>query len=110
MRVPELATAGLLAAAGVRSLVIWARRPFVGADIADLVLHAVYLSGRIGLWFAFAGIFLVFGTSEARGRPFVDEMQDQRWLIVVVTILGAAQLLGGWFLARRHPRRATRPP
>lgn len=98
----ELAVAAVLACLGVRSLVVWARRPFAGRDTVDHLLYAIHLTGRVGLWFAFAAMFLVFGTSEAEGgRGFVDEMNDQQWLLYVIAVLGAMQLLGGWFLSRR---------
>lgn len=101
MNAGELVVAGLLAALGVRSAAVWARRPFAGTDIPDHALYALHVTGRVGLWFAFAGIFLLFGTSDAEGRAFIDEMRDKRWLVVVIVVLGAAQLLGGWFLGRR---------
>lgn len=103
MNVIELAVAAVLAGLGVRSVVSWAGRPFAGADAIDHLLYALHLSGRVGLWFAFAGIFLLFGTSDAKGRGFTDEMSDQRWLVVVIVVLGAMQVLGGWFLGRRTP-------
>jgi hypothetical protein len=102
MNAAELVVAGVLAALGVRSAAVWARRPFAGTDIADHALYALHVTGRVGLWFAFAAIFLLFGTSDAQGRAFIDEMREQRWLVVVVALLGAAQLLGGWFLGRRR--------
>jgi hypothetical protein len=102
VNVPELVVAAVLAALGVRSAVRWARRPFAGRGTADHLLYALHVAGRVGLWFAFAGIFLILGTSRGKGAAFGDERYDPRWLLVVVAVLGAMQLLGGWFLARRE--------
>jgi hypothetical protein len=102
MKAFELAVAAVCAALGVRSAVVWARRPFAGRDLVDHLLYAVHLTGRVGLWFAFAAMFVVFGTSEAQGgRGYVDEMNDQQWLLYLIAALGVMQLLGGWFLSRR---------
>jgi hypothetical protein len=105
----ELVVAAVFAALGVRAAVRIARQPFVGEDLTDHLLYAMHVTGRVGLWFTFALIFLVFGTSDAQGRAFGDEMRDQRWLLGVVLVMGALQFLGGYFLSRRGGR-ADRGP
>jgi hypothetical protein len=103
MNVPESVVAAVLAALGVRSLVHWARRPFEGADRTDHVLYALYLTGRVGLWFAFAGLFAIFATITTRGQAFVDDVAAFRWYVLVIGALGAMQLVAGWFLGHRRP-------
>jgi hypothetical protein len=97
----ELVAAALFAAMGVRSVAYWVSRPFESEDRVDHALYALYVAGRAGLWFAFAGLFLIFGLNDAEGRAFVDEANDVRWYVVIFALLGVAQLLGGWFLGRR---------
>jgi hypothetical protein len=101
MNVPELAVAAILGAFGVRSLVHWARRPFESADRTDQLLYALYLTGRVGLWFAFAGLFAIFATISTRGQAFVDDVAAFRWYVLVIGALGAMQLVAGWFLGHR---------
>jgi hypothetical protein len=115
VRPVELVVALALAALGVRSLVYWLRRPFDSNDPRDHALYALYLTGRVGLWFAFAGMFALFafaGTTDpitgervaARGRAFIDAADDYAWYLLVPVVLAAAQFAGGWFLGRRSPR------
>jgi hypothetical protein len=115
VRTFELALALVFAALGVRSVVYWLRRPFDSADPVDHALFAMYVTGRAGLWFAMAGMFLLFATAAttdpvtgrtipAEGRAFVDAVQEYRWYLLVPLLLAAMQFLGGWFLGRRTPR------
>lgn len=101
MRLVELVIAGLFVLGGLRSLWTWSRRRFETADVTDHLLYALYLTARVGLWFAFAGFFLIYASVEARGRPGLDELAPYRWYIVVPLGLAAIQLLAGWFLGRR---------
>lgn len=101
MKMLELVVAGVLAVIGVRTAVKVAREPFPARDLTDHFLYALHLTGRVGLWFAFALVFLMFGTSDAQGRAFADEMRDQRWVLFLIVALAAMQFLGGWFLGRR---------
>jgi len=103
----ELAMAALFAVGGLRSLLHWARRPFEGTDPVDHVLYALYLTGRVGLWFAAAGAFLLFASIPTRGQAFADDVQDFRWYVLVFVILGVVQLVAGWFLGRRRPEPPT---
>lgn len=105
MRPVEGAIAGLLLLGGVRSLWYWLRRPFEGIDLADHVLYALYVTARVGLWLALAGLFLLYATLEEQGRAALDELRRFAWLLVVPIALGALQLGAGWFLGRREPSR-----
>lgn len=101
MRATELVIAAVFAAFGVRSLIYWAGRPFEGGDPVDHLLYALYLTGRVGMWFAFAGAFLLFASIPTRGQAFIDDVRDQRWYVLVFVILGVMQVVAGWFLGRR---------
>jgi len=35
--------------------------------------------GRVGLWFAFAGLFAIYASSDATGRAAFDELAELRW-------------------------------
>ena len=82
-------------------------RPFEGTDVVDHLLYALYLTGRIGLWFAFAGLFLIYASIEVQGRAALDDLEEFRWYLLVPLVLAAMQLLGGWFLGRRSPADET---
>lgn len=117
MRGIELVVAVVLAALGVRSLVHWARRPFGSRDLRDHLLYALYVMGRAGLWFAFAGLFLLFASAattdpvtgeeiHAPGQAFVDAVNENRWYVLVPALLATVQFVAGYVLGRR----AERPP
>ena len=101
MKAFEVAMVVLFAALGVRSLVYWARRPFEGDDPRDHLLFALFVTGRAGLWFALAGLFLLYALTGTEGRAFVDDVRRYDWFALVFAILAAAQFVGGWFLGRR---------
>lgn len=103
MRVIELVIAGLFVLAGLRSLRAWSRRRFEGTDVIDHLLYALYLTGRIGLWFAVAGFFLISASINARGQPALDEFAPYRWYFIVPLLLAALQLMAGYVLWRRSP-------
>jgi len=114
MRPFEFAVALVLTAFGIRSAVYWARRPFESIAIRDQLLYAVYLTGRVGMWFAFAGLFYLFafvGTTDpvtgqrvpSTGQVYVDDVSRYRWYVIVFAVLGAMQLLAGWFLGHGGP-------
>jgi hypothetical protein len=109
MRPFEFAVALVLTAFGIRSAVYWARRPFESTAMRDQLLYAVYLTGRVGMWFAFAGLFYLFafvGTTDpvtgqrvpSTGQVYVDDVSRYRWYVIVFAVLGSMQLLAGWFL------------
>jgi hypothetical protein len=110
----EAAIAGVFALAGLRSLVHWIRRPFESSDVRDHLLFALFVTARAGVWFALAGMFLVYATVAtvdpvtglrvpAEGRAFVDSVQAYDWLFLIPVVLGAIQFVTGWFLGRRTP-------
>ncbi len=103
MRVVEIVLAGLFALGGMRSLWYWSRRRFEGADLTDHVLYALFVTGRVGLWFAFAGLFAIYASSDAHGRAAVDELGELRWYFSVPLVLAAVQFAAGYFLGRREP-------
>jgi hypothetical protein len=106
VKVVELAIAALLTLAGLRSLWAWTRRPFEGIDVVDHLLYASYLTGRVGLWFSLAGFFLLYASVDTRGQPALDELKPYRWYLIVPMALAALQLVAGWYLGRREPRRS----
>ena len=106
MRVFEIALAIVLALVGVRSLMKWSGRRFEGVDVTDHALYALFVTGRAGLWFAFAGFFAIYATVESPGRPGLDELEQYRWYLIVPLVLASFQLVGGWFLGRRNPPEA----
>jgi len=101
MKAFEVAMIVLFAALGVRSLIYWARRPFESHDPRDHLLFALFVTGRAGLWFALAGLFLLYALTGTEGRAFVDDVRRYDWFALVFAILAAAQFVGGWFLGRR---------
>jgi hypothetical protein len=111
MRPFEVALALVLTGFGIRSAVYWARRPFESTAIRDQLLYAVYLTGRVGMWFAFAGLFYLFafvGASDPEPNPITGELVVEHpskytWYIIVFAVLGAMQLLAGWFLGHSGP-------
>jgi hypothetical protein len=103
VKVVEIVIAALLTLGGLRSLWIWSRRRFEGVDVVDHVLYALYLTGRVGLWFALAGFFFIYASVDTPGVPGLDELQPYRWYVLVPLFLGALQLVAGWFLGRREP-------
>ena len=111
MTVFEWGMAVALAAGGVRSLWIWGRRDLEANDVADLLLYALFVTGRVGLWFAFAGLFAIYAMNDAEGRAFVDELNEFRWYLVVLVGLSALQFVAGQLLGRRAPDgRDAEPP
>jgi hypothetical protein len=86
---------------GLRSVVYWGTRAFAGADVQDHLLYALYVTGRAGLWFAFAGFFGLMTFLDSEDRTVVDR-PGYRWYVLVFLVLAVLQLLGGWFLGRRR--------
>ncbi|MEX0991416.1 MAG: hypothetical protein WD004_03995 [Actinomycetota bacterium] len=101
MRVVELVVAGLLILGGIRSLVVWTRRRRVDVrGRAHLVLFALFVTARVGLWLSLAGLFLISASVPYAGRAFVDEMTAYRWYLLVPLVLGVLQIVTGYFLGR----------
>jgi hypothetical protein len=106
----EIALGALFGVLGARSLWYWGRRPFEGTDPVDHLLYALYLTGRVGMWFAFAGLFVLTALVDAPGgRPFLDEFAAVRWYLMVPVLLAALQFVTGHALGRRRPRAGTGP-
>jgi hypothetical protein len=101
--VAEWVVAGLLALGGFRSAWVWSRRPFEGSDPVDHALYALYVTGRVGLWFAFAGLFAISASIGTQGRAFVDDFAPYRWYLAVPLVLASMQFVAGFFLGRREP-------
>ncbi len=104
MRVFEFVLAAVFAALGVRSLAYWIRRPFDSTDVADHLLYAVYLTGRIGTWFAFAGMFALYGAANSGDPSLIAGTAQVRWVAVLLGVLLAMQLIGSQFLGKRTPK------
>jgi hypothetical protein len=105
VRIVEVVIATVFVLLGLRSLWRWTRRPFDGTDASDHALYALFVTGRVGLWFAVAGLFAIYASVDLRGRAWVDEVEPYRWYLIVPLVLAALQLLAGWFLGRRSPSR-----
>lgn len=103
MNAVEWVASAMLAAGGVRSLWIWSRRRFQGHDLVDHLLYAMFTTGRVGLWFAFSGLFAMYASTDVEGRAFIDEVERFRWYVVVLIALSAMQFLAGQLLGRRTP-------
>ncbi len=102
MTVVELVLAGLFALGGLRSLWVWSHRRFEGADLTDHLLYSLYVTGRVGLWFAFSGLFLIYALTEGEGTS-ASELGRFRWYFMVLIGLAVLQLLAGFALGRRSP-------
>ncbi|GIV00142.1 MAG: hypothetical protein KatS3mg014_1757 [Actinomycetota bacterium] len=100
MRAFELAVAAVLAAGGVRSLVVWSRRAVGEATLREHLWFAAFVTGRVGLWLSLAGLFAISAASDARGRAFLDELAALRWYALVPLLLAAVQVAAGYFLGR----------
>ncbi len=101
MKVFEIAVVVVFGSFGARSLVHWVRRPFASGDPRDHLLFAMFVTGRVGLWFALAGLFGLYALTHTQGRAFADEAKQYDWFVMVFMSLAALQFLGGYFLGRR---------
>jgi len=101
VRILEVLIAALCVAFGIRSLVYWVRRPFEGDDVTDQVLFALFVTGRVGIWFAFAGLFLLYASIDTQNHAFVDGVQRFNWYVLPLLILAAMQFVSGFLLGRR---------
>jgi hypothetical protein len=98
----ELVIAAAFVAIGLRSLWKWARRPLQDGTVVDHLLFALFATGRVGLWFAFAGIFVLYALTSVDGRP-TSEFDRFRWALAVPIVLAAIQVLAAYALGRRAP-------
>lgn len=97
----EIALVVVFGALGIRSLVYWVRRPFESRDARDHVLFALFVTGRVGLWLALAGLFALYAVTNTQGRAFVDDVRQYNWYVMVFVVLAALQFVAGYFLGRR---------
>jgi hypothetical protein len=104
MKAIEMVLIVLFGALGIRSLVHWTRRPFESRDARDHLLFAMFVTGRVGLWLALSGLFVLYALTNTRGRAFTDDVQRYDWFVMVFVVLTAVQLIGGYFLGRRSTR------
>ncbi|MFL5736466.1 MAG: hypothetical protein ACJ76P_03915 [Actinomycetota bacterium] len=93
----ELAIGVVLAVLGLRSLWRWSRTPLDSASPSDHLLYALYVTGRVGLWFAFAAVFI--------GYAVIDDVGRFRWFVLIPICLSAMQLVGGVLLGRPSAER-----
>jgi hypothetical protein len=100
----EIALVALFGALGIRSLVHWTRRPFESRDARDHLLFAMFVTGRVGLWFSLAGLFVLYALTDTQGRAFTDDVRTYDWYVMVFVALAVMQLIGGYFLGRRSAR------
>lgn len=87
-----LVIAAALALLGVRSLVTWLRSRFAAGSARELVLYALHVTARVGLWFAFAALFA--------GLALLDDPSSFRWFVLVPIALAGIQLLTALALGR----------
>jgi hypothetical protein len=100
----EIGVAAALGVLGVRSLVHWLREPFAGRDATDHLLFALFVVGRVGIWWALAGLFAIYESVSARlvGRAFADEIRIRFWWYPMVVLAAAVlQFVAGVMLGRR---------
>ena len=50
-------------------------------DATDHVLYALFVTGRVGLWFALAGLFFIYATLPEQGRAALDALEQYRWYL-----------------------------
>jgi hypothetical protein len=105
MRSVEIVLAILFALAGLRSLVHWFHRPWVGEDRTDDVLFILFVVGRVGAWWSLAGLFAIYAaiSGEVTGQAFTDEVRARFWWYpIVVLAFIVLQLVAGILLGRRR--------
>jgi hypothetical protein len=96
----ELVVAGLFALAGIRSIVHWLRQPLHLVGRSELVLFALFVVARAGLWFGLSGWFLLLADLNSEGRAFTDDAAAFRWYFVVFLVLIALHFATSVLLGR----------
>jgi NADH:ubiquinone oxidoreductase subunit H len=99
MKGMELAIGIMLTLGGIRSLWRWSRQHMDSSAPADHLLFAMYVTGRVGLWFAFAALFI--------GYASIDQVDRFRWFILLPISLSSMQLIGGVLLGRASADRSS---
>jgi hypothetical protein len=100
---PEVVVAIVLALLGIRSIVHWLRQPMDLDDRRDLVLFALFVVSRAGLWFGLMGLFLLFASVDTQGRAFTDDAAEFNWYAVILFVLVALHFVVAYFLRQRAP-------
>ncbi len=90
----EIVLASVLGLLGIRSLAYWWRRRIHAENFGEHALYAVYVTGRVGIWFALAGFFVAYAAVDYDRQLFA-------WYLLLPIGLAAAQLLASFFLSRR---------
>ena len=96
MKVFELVMIVVFTALGLRSAWFWIRRPFASDEVADHLLYAMHVTGRVGLWLSVAGGFALVRFQDAQVRA-----NEYRWYLLVPGLLAFLQLLAAVLLSRR---------
>jgi len=99
----ELAVAGVFALLGIRSIVHWLRQPMELDDRRELVLFALFVVSRAGLWFGLMGLFLLFASVRTQGRAFIEDAVGFNWYAVILFVLIALHFVVAYFLRQRPP-------
>jgi len=94
--IAALVIAAILALFGVRSLMKWLRTLFDARSAGERALFAVHAAARVGIWFAFAGIFA--------GFALVDDAAAVRGFVLIPLFLAAIQLIAALALRREGSR------
>jgi hypothetical protein len=94
--VAEFAAAALCVLVAIRTFVVWQGREFRASSTAAQVLYTLHVAARIGLWLAFAALFLGYGV--------VDRPKDFAWFIVVPMVMAGVQLMTALALGRGGDR------
>jgi low temperature requirement protein LtrA len=89
----SLVLGGLFLAGGIRSLAVWVRHPLDSPSYADQALFAAMVTGRVGLWLAMSGLFVM--------TALIEEFETYRWYVAVPIGFAALQLLATVQLGRR---------
>jgi hypothetical protein len=100
VRVFEITVAVVLGLLGVRSFVYWIRRPLASRSAKEQVLYSAWVTGRVGLWFAVAGIFAISAAIHREGRAFTEAFHQYRWYFYVPLVLAILQLVSAMLLSR----------
>ena len=103
MNAVELVVAAVFGLLGVRSIVHWLRRPIDLDARRDLLLFALFVASRAGVWFALMGLFLLFASVETQGRAFTDDAARFNWYYLVLAVPATLQFVTGFLLGRDRP-------
>jgi hypothetical protein len=88
----EISAASVFGLMAVRSFIVWRGREFRARSMREQVLYAVHVGARVGLWLAFAALFL--------GYALVDRPREFAWFIVAPMGMAGLQLITGLALGR----------